>query len=262
MPVRTALLATALATALSLAFPSTVVAQVIYDTPGRPYFETFDHPVLPTAQATPGILLDWIDNETFRGWSAAYYDGLKKVYDTPSHLMVSEGRSRTEVAFSLYRTETARSDGALGSQPSDQRSPGVNSGGIFYGVSLINATPAALTRLSLSYRVELYRLAAAPNVSQSTLRVSYRVGGESLGEGTWIDLPESDYTTPLENSGRAVGQNMDGNNAPHATSFANITAPGLTLDPGQRLWLRWFDVNNSAVDHGIALDDVAITLLP
>ena len=264
MTTRTSFLTTAIAlvSTFGLASLPQANAQVIYATPGLAYFENFSHPTLSSGSISSGKVLEWRDNDTFRGWFAAYYDGLKDVYDTPDLLMVSEGRSRPEIAFYLYRTLKAPSDGALGAQPSDQRSPGPRAGGTFYGVYITNATTATLTRLSLSYRVELYRLASAPNTRQTTLRVSWRIGGESLGEGTWKNIPDSDYTTPLESSGGDAGQNVDGNAEPHATTFALLTAPGLVLAPGQRLWLRWFDVNNGGVDHGIGLDDVSITLSP
>ena len=252
-------LAAPLALALAPAVPA--AAQVLYDQPGRPYVENFDHPVLATPNGAVGTLLDWIDNETFRGWHAAYYDGQRGVYDTPSHLFISDGRGRPEVAFMLYRTETARGDGALGSQPSDQRCPGVGSGGIFRGVCLVNASQMVLTRLQLAYRVELYRVSSEPKTPQPTLTVEYRIDGDSLGEGSWNPISDGLYVTPVANSGLPTATNVDGNAPQYATPFS-LTASGFQLAPGQRLWIRWFDVNNSGVDHGIGLDDVSITLLP
>jgi hypothetical protein len=260
-------LLTALATSLALAAPA--AAQIEYSTPGRPYVQNFDHP-----DAADAGILSWVDNSTFGGWFAAYYDGLRGTFSPVDNIVATSGAGRLEHAFYLYRSDPVRAagsaranppprpDAALGTQPSDTRCPGVGSGGIFYGVALVNRSGVTLETLRLSYRVELWRLAFTP-AKQSTLTASYRVGGDSLTSGNWTLIPGAVYTTP--HAGEGEGSNarsLDGNAPENVTPFPDLVVGNLALAPGQTLWIRWFDVNNRLADHGIGLDDVSITLLP
>jgi hypothetical protein len=244
--------------ALFVALAPSLPAQVDYTEPGRPYLQTFD-------LAEGGFAaLPWTDNQTFRGWFALFYDGLRATYTVPETILPTSGPGRLDTAFYLYRPEPRASatplDAALGTQPTDQRAPGVGSGGIFYGVALVNRTNTTLDRLRLSYRVELWRLATTRN-KQSTLSASYRVGGQGLAEGAWTLVPGGVYTTPLAAEPDTQARSLDGNAPEHRSPF-DLALAGLALAPGQTLWIRWFDVNNSLADHGIGLDDVSITLSP
>jgi hypothetical protein len=42
----------------------------------------------------------------------------------------------------------------------------------------------------------------------------------------------------------------------------DVTIQGVELLPGQEIFMRWMDTNDSGNDHGLALDDVRITALP
>jgi hypothetical protein len=249
--------AAVVALCLSLVATASLRAQVLYTTPGAPYVQSFNHPEAATA-----LRLDWADNITFNGWFAAYYDGVRNTATAPAQLMVTAGAGRNEVAFYLYRTDAAPTDGALGAQPTDERCPGVGAGGIFYGVALLNATNAPLTRATLSFRAEQYRLAVTP-ARQATLSASYRIGGDKLDGGEWTVIPGSIYTTPLAGEGEGqTARNLDGNAPAHVVAFTDLKIEALKLPPGERLWIRWFDVNNRLADHGVGIDDVTLTLTP
>ncbi len=243
-------------------------AQVDYTTPGQPYVQTFD-----LSEAADNAVLVWRDNTTFPGWFAAFYDGVRGTFSTPENILPTSGAGRLEQAFYLYRSDPVRGasgarttptrvDAALGTQPTDQRTPGVGSGGIFTGVALVNRTGVTLDTLRLAYRVELWRLANS-EARQSTLTASYRIGGDSLSSGgAWTLIPGAVYTTPFGGGGEGTNaRSLDGNAPENVTPF-DLTVRGLALAPGQTLWIRWFDVNNRFADHGIGLDDVSITLLP
>lgn len=247
---------TALCLGLMVLGPLTAAAQISYRTPGVPYKQDFNHPRLAAGE----VEITWHDNETFPGWSAAYYDGIRGTYETPSLVMATSGRGRNAVAFYLYRSDTERTDGALGAQPSDERMPGLNRGGMYYGVALINDSNVTLNRLNLAYQVELWRLTATP-AKQETLHVSYQVGGTGLDEGFWRTIPGSHYTTPHAGEGGQSARSLDGNAPENVTPF-KLEVEDLNLMPGQTLWLRWFDVNNPSFDHGVGIDDVSITLKP
>lgn len=235
---------------------SPLPAQVLYSTPGVPYVQDFAHPDAGTE------IVPWIDNETYRGWFAAFHDGKREMFETPDAVLPTTGLGRGDIAFYLYRSASAPADLALGAQPSDERCPGFGTGGVFYGVQVVNATDRTLRALTLSYRVEQYRVAATPD-KQTTLTVGHRVGGEGLSGGNWTVFPRSIYTTPVVGEGEGTGaKTIDGNAPAHLVEFEDLRVEGLALAPGQSIWLRWFDVNNRSADHGVGIDDVRITLVP
>lgn len=245
----------------ALLFCATATAafgQISYREAGSTYRQDFNHPRLAQGHTE----IPWRDNETFPGWFAAYFDGIRGVYTTPDIVMATSGRGQNSIAFYLYRSEFNRADGALGAQPSDERAPGLNRGGMYYGVALTNDTGVTLNRLRLSYRVELWRLTATPT-RQETLHVAYQVGGTGLDEGFWRTVPGSHYTTPHQGDGPgSTARNLDGNTPENVVEFNNLEVTGLNLVPGQTIWLRWFDVNNPSFDHGVGIDDVEIVLNP
>lgn len=241
--------------AFSLATGAPLAAQIDYATPGRLYLQDFNHRELRSAAS-----FAWDDNHTFPGWFAAYCQGAPAVFTPPPVVLVTEGRGQTHIGFYLYHGALSPHDGALGSQATDEKTPGVGTGGVCYGLALANRTGQVLTRFTLSYRVELWRLAANP-APQATLVASYRVGGASLGEGEWTAIPGSAYATPAPAAGVQPG-NLDGNAPENVVSFGELDVTGLRIPPGETLWIRWFDVNNRQTDHGIGLDDVALSLAP
>jgi len=258
--MKSAVLVCSLLTAL-LASP--LDAQVDYTRAGQPYTQNFDHP-----EAFMSGPFAWNDNQTFPGWFATYYEGSRSRYSPVESIFATSGSGRNEQAFYLYRSDSVRGaslaapDCALGSQSSDQRCPGVGAGGIFYGVALVNRTGETLDTLRLSFLVELWRLATTPP-TQTTLTVSVRVGGKDLTDGSWMLVPGGVYATPRGGDGESVqARSLDGNAPENVKAFSDLTLSGLALAPGETVWVRWFDVNNSFADHGIGLDDVSLTLLP
>ncbi|MGC3956478.1 MAG: hypothetical protein QM813_00420 [Verrucomicrobiota bacterium] len=52
---------------------------------------------------------------------------------------------------------------------------------------------------------------------------------------------------------------LDGNLAANQVSFANIVLPGVTLNPGQEIFLRWLDIDDGGNDHGLAIDNFSVS---
>lgn len=229
-----------------------VVAQVNYDRPGNVYSQDFNN-----AAGWPVADIKWEDNVTFPGWYAAYYDSTKSAFITPAKLGMSDGQG---VGFNLYRGVTERTNGALGGQAADEVTPEAGVGGIFYGVQITNKTDRELTQFSFGYKVGLWRL-ASPKGQQATLMASYKVGGGSLKDGAWTVIAGSSYTTPRGGNG-SMASSVDGAVPENQVDFSKITVTGVKIPPGESLWIRWFDVNNRGLDHGVALDDFKFTASP
>jgi hypothetical protein len=237
-----------------LAAAAPLAARIDYDRPGKLYFQDFNHPALAATGSFP-----WEDDKTFPGWFAAHYQGARDVHITPRVLLVTEGKGQTHIGFYLYRGTLAPHDAALGGQPTDEMHPGVGVGGLCYAAALVNRTGTPLSRLSLSYRVELWRVVSSASL-QTTLVAAYRVGGSTIADGPWTDIPGSAYTPP-DSLALAQSANLDGNAPAHVTSF-DLSVSDLGLKPGETLWVRWFDVNNRQADLGLGIDDVALALEP
>lgn len=229
-------------------------AQVTITSTGEPYRQNFDR-----SDGWRAGSLQWTDNTLFPGWHAANYNSDSGDFITPNRVLVGSGEGGPVSTLRLYRSATQPADGALGSQAHDDHVPAANAGGVFLGLHLINGTGKPVTRVTVSYRVELWRLSTTGR--QATLSAAFLVGGERLtDEDEWTLIPGASFTTPRTEppGGPKEATNVDGNTPAYVTVFKDVALPSLTLAPGQSLWIRWFDVNNRGVDHGIALDDVEV----
>jgi len=229
------------------------VAQVAVTAPDFSYGQNFDR-----AEGWTSGNVAWENNVTFPGWHAALYDSDSGELTTPPRVFVTNGPPNDLSAFLIYRSAATPHEGALGAQGVDRHMPGVLGGGIFYGVHFVNRSGRTLDRVSLAYRVELWR--GTTQNPQLTLTAAYLKGGETLtDEDEWTLITGAAYTTPRGRFPSATS--LDGNLPENVVTF-DVAIPDLALAPGQSLWIRWFDVNNRSTDHGIALDDFTATFTP
>lgn len=248
-PLRSVLAAASLFVGLA----SVVSARVEIRSVGQVYREDFNRAGGWVAGSAP-----WVNNETVPGWYAAYYNSTNGEFTTPDRIFITDGQANSVSSLRIYRPFDQREDGALGSQAYDAHAPGPGGGGIFYGVGLVNRTSRPITSFTLSYNVELWRVAVQGR--QLTLTAAYLAGGDSItDEDEWTLIPGTAYTTPRGSApGARTAVNVDGNADENRTAFTDLRVDGFRLAPGQTLWIRWFDVNNRGNDHGIAIDDVEI----
>lgn len=190
-----------------------------------PYSEEFD-----VFLGTSGI---WTDDSTIPGW-----------FSNRTTYLTGSG---TATNGSLYSFGSAAGERALGSIASG------STGTVYYGVQLVNNTTATIDALDISYFGEQWRNGG--NTTAHKLDFAYQVNATSLATGTWANFDALDFTGPIAT---ATAGALDGNANRVALSS---TLSGLSLAPGQQLWLRWEDVNDVGNDHGLAIDqlDVAIS---
>jgi predicted extracellular nuclease len=213
-------------------------AQVNLTTIGTPVTENFN------TLATSGAAVAWADNATLAQWYAARQNA--------GALNIAPG-SGTVNSGQLYSFGTGTdTDRALGSVSSG--TPGT----IYYAVRLANATGVALTSIDVAYTCEQWRNGG--NVTAQKLSVEYQIA--TSGTVTGANAPTTGWTaaTTLDCTGpiaTATAAALDGNLAANKTSVsAAITA---AVPVGQEIWLRWFDINDTGNDHGLAIDDLSIT---
>jgi len=202
--------------------------------------------------ANSGTANSWTDNITLPGWYAA--------------------QGGTSTGITMYRASAGSdSSGAIysfgssfgfGSAPTTDRALGslpVNAtGSIAFGVRFTNNTPNPVTQFAVSYTGEQWR--GSGGGTPQSLAFAYRIASVPLANpesGTtvnWVGVSALNFTSPnLVTSGL-----MDGNLATNRQRFEGIVISGINLLPGQELFLRWLDVNDSGNDHGLGVDDLTV----
>lgn len=220
---------------------SSASAQVVFT---GSYSQNFD-----TLANTPsGADVTFTPNLTLPGWFLATSTGTRdNVY------RVGSG---TDNQGSLYSFGTAgsaeRALGSLGSNPLGAS----GTGGLFYGVNLTNNTSDVLSSFQVSYTGEQWR--DGGNTAAQMLAFAYSSNATDLISGTYTNVAALNFVSPVHTSTAGA---LNGNLAANQ-SILSAKIPGLSLQPGTSLWLRWFDLNDPSNDHGLAIDNLTVTASP
>ncbi len=221
-----------------LAVPS--FAQVSLSTLGMASTQSFD------TLATAGTANTWTDNTTLPGW----YSQFVATPANPITYRADAGTSNTGAIYS-YGTGTAteRSFGSVSSG---------TPGNILNAVRLVNNTGGTISSLNLSMFGEQWRNGG--NTAAQQLDFQYQVGaaGTITDANTpstgWTDFNSLDFVSPIVGATAAA---LDGNAAANRTA---LSAPlTVTVAPGEEIWLRWLDTNDTGNDHGLSIDDFSVT---
>lgn len=189
----------------------------------------------------------WTDNSTLPGW----YISKSAAPNNVTSYTAGTGSSGTGAIYSFGASGSA--DRALGSVASGA------SGNFAYGVRFTNDTGSAQTNFAISYTGEQWRNGG--NTSAQQLTFSYRISSTAItnsdaaGANTWTPFDTLDFTTPT--TGSTAGA-LDGNNAANQQVFANVILSGIVVQPGEEIFFRWFDANDSGNDHAVAIDNLTI----
>ncbi len=188
----------------------------------------------PFSPATQAGMAGWSFQNTLVAGGAARF-------------LVSDGTSPTGAVHS-FGTNNAP-DRALGSLAS-------NSNVSRFGLVLTNDTGAALTSFTVAFTGEEWRSGASLG---ELLEFSFATGPNvDLATGTFTNVPALNFAS-LSTGANAA---LDGNAAPNRTVGITATITGINWQAGQRLVVRWSDVNGSGNDDGLAVDDFSFTAVP
>ena len=216
-------------------------AQISYT--GGVYSQNFD--TLPgTTNNQTGQA--WTNNSTLAGW-----------YSSHAAFGVTDGTiggtaatfDSTSVAanIGMFSFGTAAStDRALGSRAT---STGSNDP-VLYGVRLVNNTTQTLTKFTVIYTGEQWFKSSA--ATAHTLLFDYQLGATSISTGTWTNVSAGLFTAPIATGTTPTA--LNGNTAANRT-VKLVAVSGLSWAPGQELWVRFRDANESGNEQGLAVDD-------
>ena len=144
---------------------------------------------------------------------------------------------------------SGNSDRALGSLATS------GTGAVFYGIRLQNDTGVLIQSVNVQYTGEQWRAASA---DADTLAFSYQISDgdiTSLTAGTWTKFTDLNFVSPNNTSSGAI----DGNSLANRITLNHTLV--VEIPPGSEIMLRWNDIDDAGFDHGLAIDDIAVTFL-
>jgi hypothetical protein len=222
---------------------------------GGTYAQNFD------SLASTGNDVAFTDDVTLDGWTAysgdtgysgtgAFTFGLGTVTAIADAYDASNGGSNAGELYSFGTTGS--NERALGSVGSG------GSGEIFIALQVTNATGLTANSFDLSFDGEQWRRGGTntPQRAESLL-FFYRVGGTQFdATGTWTSVSLLDFVSPEISSTAAAS--LDGNGSGNRVSLSQLVST--TIAPGDSLWLAWVDPDNGGSDHGMAIDNLTLSL--
>ena len=238
---------TAFALILGTAASVAAQADVSIVSSSSTYSQNFDTLTTSTTAQT------FANDSTLAGWSLFLANG-----SAPPSYAADTGSS-TAGSF--------RSFGATGS--SDRALGALASGGAYYGtpavatgapagyiaLALNNASGAALSSLILNYFGEQWRNGG--NTTAQGLVLQYGLGATFGAVSSWTAAGTGfDFVSPVTGASAAA---VDGNVAGLVTGLGG-TISGLSWANGDTLWLRWQVLNNQGNDHGLAIDNLNLSV--
>lgn len=213
-------------------------AQVVY-TSGN-YTQNFNS--LPSSGNTT-----WTNNTTLTGWFAQTDNS------TVSLVTANSGTTTTAGLYSFGNGTST--DRALGYAPTNAFFG--NPGNGYVGVRIQNGNAFSLTSFNLSYTGEQWRL--ENGAVAGTLTVQYKVNATSILDATgWTTISALTFTSP-KTTGTTGALNGTASGNFTALSAANISA---SVSPGDTLFIRWGDANDTGNDQFVAVDDVVFSAIP
>jgi hypothetical protein len=224
--------------------------------------------------ASTGASGTWADNTTLVGWYAS------KAYTT-------SGGTYGPYAYASYRLDTggnnsgnlfnygvaganAVTDRALGSIASGTiagSTPPAGFGSTAFGLRIQNNTGAIWTGdIGVSYRGEQWRQGGNTS-SQIIEYFSYAKSSTpftgllspNITDAAYTAVAGLNFTSP--NPGTATAAALDGNASGNYVAISG-TLSGITLNAGDEIMLRWYDINDSGNDHGGGIDNLSVTFTP
>lgn len=224
---------------IMLAFANIVMGQISYLTPGSNYNQTFDGilstvPANNTTQSIPALPTDWVWVESGSNANTTY--------------RVDNGSSNTSDFYLLGATNST--ERAIGGYSSNNLQSE-------WGASLINNTGVTLTDFTLTYTGEQWRDGGSGSAVKNVDAFAYSVNSAtSLTTGIWNSVTQLNFTALVNNNSSDI--TLNGNAAANKV-LITFTVTGILWAPGQTLWMRWTDPNESGNDDAMGIDDLTFS---
>ncbi len=184
--------------------------------------------------ANSGTIYTFTDNVTLPGWHAS---------------------------GSFYAINATGGVGSYGNTSAIDRALG-SGGGDTWAICFVNTTGMTITGFDLSYTGEQWRRGANTPQFIDNLLFNYEIYPAGTGSyiGTsWTNVPTLGYSSP--NHTDTTSALLNGN-LPENQVAVSGSVLGISLAPGQEIWLRWNVSDDlSRNDHALAIDDLTIRFI-
>ena len=195
------------------------------------YSQSFD------SLASTGSSVPWANDSTLAGWSLYTTAGTAiATYNTGT------GSGNTGAFYSF---------GAAGSSERALGGVGSNAASGYIVLALTNNTALTLDSATVRFDGEQWRNGG--NTSAQTMDLAHGFGA-SYATAVWSG-PTPAWASPVTGATAAA---IDGNTA---GKVAGVTQTITTAwAPGETLWLRWTERNDVGADHGLAIDNLSVSV--
>lgn len=182
----------------------------------------------------------FVNDSTLTGWSLFRSSG--------SAMTMTAGTGSSNAGGFYSFGAAASTDRALGSVGSGA------TGTIAYALALTNNSGAALNSFTIGYDGEQWRNGGV--TSAHALLMEYGYGASYGGVTSWTQAGSGFNFSSIVNTASAGAVN--GNAAGLQSGIGGTIATNWTA--GSTLWVRWTDVDNTGADHGLAIDNVTLSV--
>jgi hypothetical protein len=175
------------------------------------------------------------------------------ISEAPGNTLYRAGNGSANAGDTYSYGTNGQADRALGSLASGS----VTSN---FGSRYINHSGSTITSFTMSFTMEQWRSGGRTGLDSLYFFYAINNSIDSAGiprvvTGNWTRVPACDVVSKVtQGTAAALDGNLDDNK--HAY---NLTVPGITLNEGDTLWLRWRDPNVAGSDDGLAIDDFSFT---
>lgn len=194
--------------------------------------------------------LSWANDSTLPGWSLFRRPA-------PGTALTSitggSGGSNAGAFYSFGSAAGERALGGVGSGGTYWGSPATNSVAGWLAASFTNDTTAEISSFNVSYDGEQWR--DGGNTSPQTMVFEYGFGSSFTAVSFWTAPGGTfDFISPHTTATGA----LDGNDAANRVAGLGGTISS-SWPAGETLWLRWIEHNDAGNDHGMAVDNFALS---
>lgn len=195
--------------------------------------------------ANSGTTNAWTDNSTIANWYS------QRTGTGTTYAADAGGAS----AGNLYSYGPAsNSDRALGTIGSG------TAGHFAHGAQFQNTTGQTITNIKVTYTLEQWRNGGGG--STQAINAWYKTSSSTISSltpnvsTTWTSIAGSTLNSPINSGGASA---LNGNLTANRVTLTDLTIPSFSWPNNYYLMIKWEDPDHTGVDHGLAIDDVAIT---
>lgn len=244
----------ALLIGVPLAFFSLVAnGALMVTSDGQVITQDFDS-LASTGSPTPAAPIAWSNDSTLLGWSLFSRRPVLPTALTEYRAGTGSNNTGSFYSFGTSTSSTERALGGVGSQGDYWGSPSAGTVAGWIAAAFVNGSGNALDGFSVAFDGEQWRNGG--NTAAQTMVFEYGFGATFGSVATWVAGGSAfDFTSPIHTSTSGA---LNGNAAAN-----RVAGLGGTIDTtwaaGDTLWLRWVERNDAGNDHGLAIDNFALT---